>query len=149
MSIRTQYNCPKCRHVISAYSKKGFELLHTNIGIPYLKCVNCSTLIKTNHSPYNQMTQSDKVIEWIKIFLHTSIYSLLFGVIGGLFIGWGINKYLLNSTEIFNFLVIVCVIALLFIRLLVLYMKWIKATNNYDLSKQNSIDSNLYNHPDW
>ncbi len=40
MSIQTRYSCSKCGHTVSHYSKKGFESLHTNIGISLLECKN-------------------------------------------------------------------------------------------------------------
>lgn len=149
MSIRTQYSCPKCRNIISSYSKKGFESLHTNIGLPYLRCVNCLTLIKTNHSPYNKMQNSVKVFEWVKIILNVSIYSLLFGFLIGFVLGWLINEFLLNSREQFNFWVIALTTATIFIILLRRYLKWIDETNNYNLSNEIPVNSDAYSHPDW
>lgn len=87
MSTRIKYSCPNCTYVISDYSKKGFPVLHTGIGMPTIICSKCSCEIKTGLQPWSMMTRKKQIIEIFKTTLNVFIICSIFG---GLFLGMGL-----------------------------------------------------------
>ena len=86
MSTQIKYSCPKCNYILSDYSKKGFPILHSGIGLPYLICSNCGFNIFTKLKPWSDMGTFKKIIEIIKTSLNILIICSIFG---GLFMGGG------------------------------------------------------------
>jgi hypothetical protein len=84
MSNQIQYRCPHCNNILSDYSKKGFELLHTKIGLPFFTCDHCSNDISTGMKSFSSMSNFEKTRETLKISLNIILISLIFG---GLMIG--------------------------------------------------------------
>jgi hypothetical protein len=148
MAIRTQYSCPRCGKVISAYSKKGYESLHSRVGIPYLECVKCGGLIATGHKPMKVMTPKEIRFEWIRTILNLIIYSIIFGaMIGGAFGGivasiFSLSKYFVVTCGALG-------IPILFGFMLRRRLKWISKTDEYTTANGDRIKSDEYFHPDW
>lgn len=149
MSVQIQYSCPQCGNTISSYSKKGFQLLHTNIGIPNLKCVVCSTLIRTNHKAFSEMSIVWKTIEIIKISITIIIIAGLFGTIIGFLFGWLFNEYILGIDSKFNIYIMSLVILSIIVLKVHTYVSWTKKTKQYIDTHGDSISSSSYEHPDW
>lgn len=149
MSIRTSYSCPSCGCIISPLNKKGFELLHTNIGIPIIKCTRCGQGIRSGHKPYSQMNGFFKIIECTKIFLNISVYSILFGLLIGFVLGFAFNEYILKTKDAFNFYIIGITILVCYWLMTPRYFAWSKKVEDHIKTKGEIINSNLYEHPDW
>lgn len=149
MSIQTQYSCPNCGRSISAYSKKGITLLHSNIGIPFLKCAWCESLIKTGHSPFNRMNIFWKSVEILKITLTIIINTLLAGLLIGFMLGWLFNEVFLEINEPINFYIISIVALFAISKSIFSYLTWSKRVTKYVITEGEIISSSAYEHPDW
>lgn len=151
MSIQTKYACPRCKATLSDYSKKGFSIIHTDVGIPVISCLNCKGLIKTGHKPYSKMDRGERTGEVIKMTINVLMNALLFGflIIGGI-AGMIVNTVFFETDEFLNFPVMIISSLLIAVIRINTYRRWIKFCDSYAIENGYSIEADKYNqHPDW
>ena len=149
MSIRIEFKCSKCGNVISPLSKKGFISLHSKVGIPILKCINCNSLIKTDHKAFSDFSIIGKTIEWIKAILSSLFIAVLFGGMFGFLIGMFLDEYFPINNFSHNIYTIPPLIFLITYLLNKTKREWFEFSDKFKSETGNIIDSNLYEHPDW
>tara|TARA_R110002072_G_scaffold288899_1_gene455266 strand:+ start:1104 stop:1562 length:459 start_codon:yes stop_codon:yes gene_type:complete len=152
MSIKTKYSCGHCGRTISGYSKKGFQSLHTSIGIPKLKCVRCGNQIETGHKPFQDMSSAEKSWEIIKISFNILIYSVIYGGIIGMLLCAAIDEYILGvekGASSIHYDVMSFAILGIFALHVPTYIKWAKRVSLRVELDGDSCESSSYNHPDW
>ena len=151
MSYQIQYRCPHCNNILSGYSKKGFQFLHTKIGLPFFTCDNCYNDINTGMKSFSSMSNVEKIRETLKISLNIMLISLIFGglIIGGpcfMFIGGPFDSVIPNLLFYFiiGFLIVGFIKYLPYRR----YIKWVENKTNQGETKISiSVFKNKY--PDW
>jgi hypothetical protein len=149
MSIQIKLSCPHCGNIISNYSKKGFQSLHTSIGIPYITCDSCQKPIRTGHKPFQDMSTFMKSFEILKISLNSLIIVGIFGSMIGFFLGWLINEYLIGTDKPFNVYVFSLTIFAFIALKVTTHKNWSKSVSKHIDENGDSILSSQYEHPDW
>jgi hypothetical protein len=149
MSIRIEYKCSKCGNVFSPLSKKGLTSLHTDVGIPLLKCTKCNSIIKTGHKAFSDLNKIEKFIEWTKATTNALILGLLFGGIIGFVIGVGLDEFFPLERLSYNLFTVTIIASILIYKMIKTKRDWFKFSDQYKIEKGEVINSNEYDHPDW
>lgn len=145
MSTRIQYSCPKCNHVLSGYSKKGYPELHTGIGLEYITCDNCSFNISSGLLPWSEMNSLKKLKELLKTGLNIFIISIVFFIIIV-----PISMFSINSVEK-QFLLIIIGLLIFYLYKLIIYIRYCRWVEKQKQNGRNTIPVNEFRqkYPDW
>jgi len=143
LSTRTKYTCPKCNYTLSDYSKKGYQSLHTGIGLEYIICDNCSFNISSGLKPWSEMNSLKKLKELLKTGLNIFIISIVVFIILV-----PISIFSKNSNP---FLWIVIGLLIFYLYKLIIYIRYYRWVEKQKQNGRNTIPVNEFRqkYPDW
>jgi hypothetical protein len=77
MGHYVNYKCPKCNNSLSGGYRRTY--LNADMGLPFVICSNCNSIIKTRKKPFSEFSNGKKALYWMKAFLTSIIYGPVIG----------------------------------------------------------------------